>query len=358
LLISDDPLAGMRQVPETSMKTEMPLSKPIRRFLTQTEELLDTEISLLRQPEAEPGGTLVDKYTYDMDTNVIIFPAQYVGLLKDFIIAKHCTNLLIKGAATEKRDYKIVSYTEDSVYSGLRQIYIDALKDEAKKEKKLPVQKLIQMLFILFSQFNDDINELPWNAIMNASVYHRMPKIRKTQLYHIMKESKNDMDEMIEHESIIPRRYFVLDKAMFYARDMFLAKTLPADELMPVLNIPQMKKFNHLEVKEMLTTRWTHTAWYQSKVFGDNMLAIIDKPLGQVNWKVDEPTLDYYYDLYKVGVLVTDNLVSYMTMRDWYVWEPPRHLLAAHEKKEEYEKNALKKIFGDLITDTWEDSGS
>ena len=348
----------MRQVPETSMKTEMPLSKPIRRFLTQTEELLDTEISLLRQPEAEPGGTLVDKYTYDMDTNVIIFPAQYVGLLKDFIIAKHCTNLLIKGAATEKRDYKIVSYTEDSVYSGLRQIYIDALKDEAKKEKKLPVQKLIQMLFILFSQFNDDINEVPWNAIMNASVYHRMPKIRKTQLYHIMKESKNDMDEMIEHESIIPRRYFVLDKAMFYARDMFLAKTLPADELMPVLNIPQMKKFNHLEVKEMLTTRWTHTAWYQSKVFGDNMLAIIDKPLGQVNWKVDEPTLDYYYDLYKVGVLVTDNLVSYMTMRDWYVWEPPRHLLAAHEKKEEYEKNALKKIFGDLITDTWEDSGS
>jgi hypothetical protein len=335
------------------MKTEMPLSKPIRRFLTHTEELLDTEISLLRQPEAEPGGTLVDKYTYDMDTNVIIFPAQYVGLLKDFIIAKHCTHLLIKGAATKKGGYKIVSYTEDSVYNGLRQIYLDALKDEAKKEKKLPVHKLIQMLFILFSQFNDDLNEIPWNAIMNASVYHRMPKIRKTQLYHIMKESKNDMDEMMEHESIVPRRYFVLDKAMFYARDMFLAKTLPADELMPVLNIPQMKKFNHLEVKEMLTTRWTQTAWYQSKVFGDNMLAIIDKPLGLVNWKEEEPTLDYYYDLYKVGVLITDNLVSYMTMRDWFVWETPKHLLEAHENKEAYEKEALKKIFGDLITDTW-----
>ncbi len=87
---------------------------------------------------------------------------------------------------------------------------------------------------------------------------------------------------------------------MFYARDMFLAKTLPADELMPVLNIPQMKKFNHLEVKEMLTTRWTHTAWYQSKVFGDNMLEIIEKPLSQVNWSA-EPTLDHYYDLYKIG---------------------------------------------------------
>ncbi|MGB7787299.1 hypothetical protein [Methanoregula sp.] len=337
------------------MKTEMPLSKPIRRFLTHTEETLNTEISLLRQPEAEPGGTLVDTYTYDIEKNVIIFPAQYVGLLKDFIIAKQCTNLLIKGAAARKGRYEVCSYTEDSVYRGMRQIYLDALKDEARKESKLPVQKLLQMLFILFSHFNDDVNEIPWNAIVNASVYHRMPKIRKTQLYHIMKESKNDMDEMMAQENIVPRRYFVLNKAMFYARDMFLAKTLPADELMPVLNIPQMKKFNHLEVKEMLTTRWTNTAWYQSKVFGDNMLEIIDRPLSQVNWSA-EPTLDYYYDLYKVGVNLTNHLIGYMTMRDWFVWETPRHLLEAHEHKEQYEKTALKKIFGDLITDTWGES--
>ncbi|MGD0081126.1 MAG: hypothetical protein ABSB80_10850 [Methanoregula sp.] len=332
----------------------MPLSKPIRRFLTHTEETLDTEISLLREPDAEPGGTLVDIYTYDIEKNVIIFPAQYIGLLKDFIIAKQCTNLLIKGAAAKKSRYLVCSYTEESVYRGMHQIYLDALKDEAKKENKLPVQKLIQMLFILFTHFNDDINELPWNAIVNASVYHRMPKIRKTQLYHVMKESKNDMDEMMEQETIVPRRYFVLNKAMFYARDMFLAKTLPADELMPVLNIPQMKKFNHLEVKEMLTTRWTQTAWYQSKVFGDNMLAIMERPLSLVKWDA-EPTLDHYFDLYKIGVNLTDNFISYMTMKDWFVWEEPKHLLDAHKNKEEFERRALKKIFGDLITDTWGD---
>jgi len=336
------------------MKTDMPLSKPIRRFLTHTEETLNTEISLLRQPEADPGGTLVDKYTYDIDTNVIIFPAQYVGLLKDFVIAKHCTHLMMKGAAAEKAKYLVCSYNEESIYRGMRQIYIDALKDEAKKEKKLPVQKLIQMLFILFTHFNDDLNELPWNTIINAGVYHRMPKIRKTQLYHVMKESKNDMDEMMDQESIVPRRYFVLNKAMFYARDMYLAKTLPADELIPVINIPQMKKFNHLEVKEMLTTRWTNTAWYQSKVFGDNMLSLIERPLGPVKWN-DPPTLDYYYDLYKVGVLVTDNLISYMTMRDWFVWEEPKQLLKAKEEEKEFERSALKKIFGDLITDTLEE---
>ena len=235
----------------------------------------------------------------------------------------------------------------------MRQIYLDALKDEAKKENKLPVQKLLRMLFILFSHFNDDINELPWNAIVNASVYHRMPKIRKTQLYHVMKESKNDMDEMIAQENIVPRRYFVLNKAMFYARDMFLAKTISADELMPVLNIPQMKKFNHLEVKEMLTTRWTQTAWYQSKVFGDTMLTILERPLSLVKWDA-EPTLEYYFDLYKVGVNLTDDLISYMTMKDWFVWEEPKHLLEATKNKEEYERKALKKIFGDLIPDTWE----
>jgi hypothetical protein len=43
-------------------------------------------------------------------------------------------------------------------------------------------------------------------------------------------------------------------------------------------------------------------------------------------------------------------------MKDWYVWEKPKHLLTAHDNKEEYEKKALRKIFGDLISDSWEES--
>ena len=330
------------------MKTEMPLSKPIRLFIRQTEEILDTDVSLLRNPEADPNGTLVDIYTYNVEKNIIVFPAHYMGLLKDFIIAKHCVRLLIKGAAAKKSRYLVCSFTGDSVYKGMHQIYIDALKDEAKKEKKLPVQKLIRMLNILYTNFNEDLNELPWNPITNACVYHRMPKIRKTQLYYLMKEGKKDMDEMMEFEDIIPRRYFVLNKAMFYARDLYLAKTLPADELMPVLNIPQMKKFNHLEVKEMLTTRWTHTSWYQSKVFGDNMLEIMEKYLQKIDWN-GEPGLDYFHDLYQIGVNMTNHFTSYMSMKSWFVWETPKHLQEAREKKKEYEFEALKKIFGDLI---------
>jgi hypothetical protein len=332
------------------MKTDMPLSKPIRLFVSQTETLLDTEISLIRNPEADPNGTLVDTYTYNVEKNAIIFPAHYIGLLKDFIIARHCVHLLIKGAAAKKSRYLVCSFTGDSVYRGVHQIYIDALKDEAKKEKKLPVRKLIQMLNILYTNFNDDINELPWNPITNARVYHRMPQIRKTQLYYLMKEGKADMDEMMEFEDIIPRRYFVLNKSMFYARDQYLARTLPADQLMPVVNIPQMKKFNHLEVKEMLTTRWTHTSWYQSKIFGDNMLEIMEKYLQNIDWNA-EPTLDYFHEIYQSGVRMTDHFISYMSMNDWYVWESPQHLLEAQKQKSEYEHAALKRIFGDLIGD-------
>ena len=72
---------------------------------------------------------------------------------------------MIKGAASKKGEYKVCFYTEESVYRGLRKIYLDALKDEANKKDKLPVHKLIQMLFILFSHFTEEVNEVPWNTI-------------------------------------------------------------------------------------------------------------------------------------------------------------------------------------------------
>ena len=329
----------------------MPLSKSIRLFVSRTEDLLDTEIHLLRNPDADPGGTLVDTYTYNIDRNVILFPAHYTGLLKDFIIARHCVHLLIRGAAAKKSRYLVCSFTHDSVYQGIHQIYLDALKDEAKKQKKLPVQKFIRMLSILYANVHDNINEFPWNPITNARVYYQLPQIKKTQLYYLMKEGKRDMDYMMEYEDIIPRRYFVLSKSLFYARDQYLAKILPADELMPVINIPQMKKFNHLEVKEMLTTRWTHTSWYQSKIFGDAMLGIMEQYLQKIDWTA-EPSLDYFYEIYQIGVNMTSHLISYMSMKDWFVWESAKHLQEAREKKAEYESGALKKIFGDLIETT------
>jgi hypothetical protein len=45
-----------------------------------------------------------------------------------------------------------------------------------------------------------------------------------------------------------------------------------------------------------------------------------------------------------------------MSMKDWFVWEPPKHLREAQARKAEYEHAALKKIFGDLIEESPVDS--
>ncbi len=103
----------------------------------------------------------MDIYTYNVERNIILLPAHYIGLLKDFIIARHCVHLLIKGSAAKKSQYLVCSFTGDSMYQGIHQIYIDALKDEAKKEKKLPVIKLIRMLGILYSNLTMKSTSFP-----------------------------------------------------------------------------------------------------------------------------------------------------------------------------------------------------
>jgi hypothetical protein len=77
------------------------------------------------------------------------------------------------------------------------------------------------------------------------------------------------------------------------------------------------------------------------------MISIMDGAI-VYDWNA-EPTLDYYYNLYGIIVRLTDNLLSYMSMNGWYVWESPKHLQEAMQNKNEYEQKALKRIFGDLI---------
>ena len=78
------------------------------------------------------------------------------------------------------------------------------------------------------------------------------------------------------------------------------------------------------------------------------MLDIMEKHLKNINWNA-EPSLDYFHDIYQIGVNMTNHFISYMSMQGWFVWETTKHLQEAQGKKAEYEVGALKKIFGDLI---------
>jgi hypothetical protein len=56
--------------------------------------------------------------------------------------------------------------------------------------------------------------------------------------------------------------------------------------------------------------------------------------------------------------MMTNHFISYMSMKDWFVWESPRHLMEAQAKKTAYEHAALRRIFGDLIGDIVTDTPS
>jgi hypothetical protein len=78
------------------------------------------------------------------------------------------------------------------------------------------------------------------------------------------------------------------------------------------------------------------------------MLEIMEKYLQKIDWN-EESSLDYFHEIYQLGVLMTNQFISYMSMKDWFVWEPPKHLQDAQVRKPVYVHDALRKIFGDLI---------
>lgn len=80
----------------------VPIAKPVRRFISYAAKLLKTKIAIGRDKNAPLAGNPIDRSTYAVDNDCIAFPAHYIGLLKDFIIAGQCLNLLIKGAAAQK----------------------------------------------------------------------------------------------------------------------------------------------------------------------------------------------------------------------------------------------------------------
>ena len=85
----------------------IPIAKPIRKFVYHAEELLGTEIIIARDREAPLAGTLIDKFTYPVEHDYIVFPAHYIGHIKDFIIATQVMTLLIKGAAATRGEYRV-----------------------------------------------------------------------------------------------------------------------------------------------------------------------------------------------------------------------------------------------------------
>jgi hypothetical protein len=318
------------------------ISPDIRSFVARIQQELDVEISVLRSAEAPPGGILIDSFSFETDKNVIIIPPTRIGLLKDLLIAIHCTSLLLKGVAARRGGLQVLSYDEESAFRGVRQIYLDTLKDETTRGMRLDRKRKIN--FYLYMLFHETLAELPWKIVTHLYIARHFPVLHAAQVYGMMKESMQDMHELVPMKNYLPARYFVLHNGMYYARDLLFAGLTEEYRLNPVLRIPELQRFRNLEVKELLTQRWSSSSWYQTKVIGDALFQILGETIpADVSMGNNQ---EAWYALYQTGVRITDLWIARMQLPEWYLWKDPVQQRAIQADQEALRKKIDLRLFG------------
>ncbi len=317
-------------------------SPALDKLVRHIEGILGCEILIHRQTDAPAHGILLDTYSYGTNTNVIVFSSSQLGLLKDFVIAQNSIRLLIRGIAHQRGSYRVLSYDPGMAGLGMNQIYLDTLKDE--KTRNLPVSQKKKLMYYLYMLVHESISDVPWEILSNVYIAKRCEVLQNAQTYYLVKESMKDMHELVSFKEMLPRRYFVLNNAIFYARDMYLADITAELKLNPMINIPEFQKFKNLDVKEMMSHRWSQSHWYHTKIVGDAMTNIIRMVMNfDFSGTLDE---DYYYRMYELGQEITNRWLMMMRMQEWYYWEPPGHLREAETRAQEIEDIATLFVFG------------
>ena len=317
------------------------LSDELTELIGFTEDLLGISITLRRQDNIPDQGVLIDDYTYGSGSNLILFSTNELGMLKDFVITKNCMELILKGVAVSKNDYRVLSFNRKSALEGMKQVYLDVLKDETTRS--LDISRRKAMLFYLFLSIRNTLSEIPWSILSNIYISRRYPVMRNSQVYLLVRESMYEMHALEQASRDFPQRYYVIHNAIYYARDMLLAYTLAEYRLNPMINIPELQQFRALDMKSMMDSRWSRSHWYHTKVVGDAMSNIIKLTL---RTDITKPEgLDLFYDLYQSGVAVTNRWLVMMAMQDWYLWESPEEWRKTSDMQGSIEHDALNAIF-------------
>ncbi|MCU0632710.1 MAG: hypothetical protein MUC66_07020 [Methanolinea sp.] len=318
------------------------LSPVLCELLEFAESTLGTEIQLVRRTDVPPQGVLIDDFTFGTGKHMIAFSSSQLGMLKDYTICRHCLELLAKGCAARSNEFRVISFATESARPACGQIYLDILKDEATRN--IAVWRKKQLLFLLYMLFHEAFSELPLTLLANIVIARRYPVIRNAQVYFLLKESMRDMHDLVPVKEFLPQRYFVLHNGMYYARDMLLAYVLSEFKLNPVINIPELQRFRNLDVKEMMSHRWSRSPWYHTKMVGDALSNILKLT---ITMDMEQDLSEQYFrDLFTLGREVLARWWVMMGMQEWFLWESPEHLKAALASQEVMERTIQQEIFG------------
>ncbi|MDH7593605.1 MAG: hypothetical protein QHG99_04520 [Methanomicrobiales archaeon] len=317
------------------------ISRPIRRLIEETERIVASELIIHRERECPISGLLLDVYSYDLDHNVIVYPASYLGLLKDLVIAWNCAKLLLRGVVHGTGDLKVLSYSKETAITGGDQIYLDILKDSMTKS--LDINRKKKIIPLIFHLFHEGISELPLGIVSHIFLARNYPLLRNAQVYLLIKEGMYDMHELVSVKDLIPRRYFVLHNALYYTRDALLADYLSAFPLNPVINIPELRRFKNLDLKETMTHRWTGSAWYHTKIAGDDMFTRTRKILENHLIAFDSPVK--LREIFLAGKNIAELWTERMAMKHWFRWVNPAEGVKSEGQIREIEERMIAKIF-------------
>jgi len=324
------------------MNQEYNLSPVLRELLEFTESTLGTEVQLVRRTDVPPHGVLIDDFTFGTGKNVIAFSSSQLGMLKDYTIFRHCLELLAKGCAARNNEFRVISFSHESALVACKQVYLDILKDETTRNIAMWRKK--QLVFLLYMLFHEAFTELPLTLLANLVIARRYPVIRNAQVYFLLKESMWDMHDLIPVKEFLPQRYFVLHNGMYYGRDMLLAYVLSEYKLNPVINIPELQRFRNLDMKEMMSHRWSRSPWYHTKMVGDALSNVLK--LSITMDMQQDLSEQYFRDLFALGRDILARWWVMMGMQDWFLWENPEHLKAALASQEVMERTIQQEIFG------------
>jgi hypothetical protein len=318
------------------------LSPVLRELLEMTESMLGIEIQLVRRTDIPPQGLLIDEFTYGTGKNIIAFSSALLGTLKDYTICRNCIELLARGCAARRGNHRVISFSKESALSGCHQIYLDILKDEGTRN--LPIWQKKQLVFLLFMLFHEVFSEMPLKLLADLVISHRFPLLRNAQVYSLLKESMRDMHDLVPVKDFLPQRYYVVHNSVYYARDMVLAYTLSEYKLNPVINIPELQRFKNLDIKEMMTHRWSRSPWYHTKVVGDALSNMLKRTIEMDFTR--EFSMDYFYELYVLSTEIPARWWVMMGMQDWFLWDTPEARREALSSQAAIEKFVREDIFG------------
>ena len=315
-------------------------SPALESLINQTQEILGTEVVLHRQQDAPWGGMLLDMYTYETGKNIIVYPFNLLGMLKDVVIARKCAALLLKGVAAKQNELRVLSFDDASAAKGMSQIYLDTLKDE--ETRAMPPLKKRKLSFYLYLLVHENLSEVPIEILADIYLFTQYPPMRNPLVYFLIRESLNDMHGLMAVHERIPKRYFVVHNAMYFARDMYYAEAMSAIPLNPIINIPEMEKFKNLDLKEMMSSRWRQSPWYHTKVVGDFLHRKLVQLMAATTGKDSVGDLNEYFRLH---THITNRWIEILHMTDWYPWQAPSHLRNAMKQRQEIEDRVAAKIF-------------